>query len=95
MTPAPSILASILRWRGFRAITLPPFGIYALPECCGDARLARHEQAHWEQYQRMGLVKFYLVYLCQCARYGYRNAPMEIEARQAEAGVSQNSPVVL
>jgi hypothetical protein len=54
MTPAPSILASILRWRGFTAITLPPFGIYALPsaltsfalECCGDARLARHEQAH-------------------------------------------------
>jgi hypothetical protein len=31
MTPTPSFLATILRWRGFKAITLPPFGIYALP----------------------------------------------------------------
>jgi hypothetical protein len=63
MTPAPSLLATILRSLGFKAITLPPFGIYALPECCGDARLARHEAKHWEQYQRMGVLKFYAVYL--------------------------------
>lgn len=82
--PTPSILTRILRSLGFRAITLPPFGIYALPECCGDARLLRHEQAHWEQYQRMGVVRFYATYLWQCARHGYRNAPMELEARAAE-----------
>lgn len=84
MTPTPTILATILRWRGFRAITLPPFGIYALPEHVNDARLARHEAKHWEQYQRMGAIRFYVTYLYQCARFGYRNAPMEIEARAAE-----------
>jgi hypothetical protein len=82
--PTPSILARILRWCGFRAITLPPLGIYALPECCGDARIARHEAKHWEQYQRMGAIRFYVTYLYQCARFGYRNAPMELEARAAE-----------
>jgi hypothetical protein len=79
-----TLLAAILRWRGFRAITLPPFGIYALPEHIGNARLAKHEAKHWEQYQRMGAIKFYATYLWQCARHGYRNAPMEIEARRAE-----------
>jgi hypothetical protein len=57
---------------------------YALPECCGDARLLRHEQAHWRQYQRMGVLKFYAVYLWYSLKYGYRNNPMEIEAREAE-----------
>ena len=84
LSPTPSWLASILRWRGFRAITLPPFGIYALPECCGDARIARHEQTHWRQYERMGVLKFYAVYLWYSLKYGYRNNPMEIEARAAE-----------
>jgi hypothetical protein len=84
LRPAPSLLATILRWRGFRAITLPPFGIYALPECCGDARLLRHEQEHWRQYERMGVLKFYAVYLWYSLKYGYRNNPMEIEARKAE-----------
>jgi hypothetical protein len=84
MTPTPSILARILRWRGFRAITLPPFGIYALPEHIFSVRLARHEAKHWEQYQRMGAIKFYAVYLWYSLKYGYRNNPMEIEARKAE-----------
>lgn len=84
ITPTPSILAGILRSLGFRAITLPPFGIYALPECCGNARLAKHEAKHWEQYERMGAIKFYVVYLWYTLKYGYRMNPMEIDARQAE-----------
>jgi hypothetical protein len=31
----------------------------------------------------MGAVRFYLTYLWQVLRYGYRNAPMEIEARNS------------
>jgi hypothetical protein len=84
MTPAPVLLRWWLKLTGFKAITLPPFGIYALPECCGDARLLRHEQEHWRQYERMGVLKFYAVYLWYSLKYGYRNNPMEIEARKAE-----------
>jgi hypothetical protein len=47
-------------------------------------RLIRHEQAHWRQWQRMGTVRYYATYIWQVLRHGYRNAPMEIEARAAE-----------
>jgi hypothetical protein len=47
-------------------------------------RLIRHEQAHWRQWQRMGTVRYYATYIWQVLRYGYRNAPMEVEARAAE-----------
>ena len=85
MTPAPRLLAAILRRFDKVAITLPPFGIYyVLPGNVITQRLVKHEQAHWAQYQRMGAVRFYATYLWQCARYSYHNAPMEIEARVAE-----------
>ena len=84
MKPAPKLLAWWLRKIGMSAITLPPLGIYAVQECLNDERLARHEGKHWEQYQRMGLFKFYGLYLWYSLRYGYRNNPMEIEARAAE-----------
>lgn len=73
----------ILRSRGFAGVTLPPFGIYILDERMQDDRLIRHEQAHWRQYERMGAVRFYVTYIWQVLRYGYWNAPMEIEARDA------------
>jgi hypothetical protein len=47
-------------------------------------RLIRHEQAHWRQWQRMGTVRYYATYVWQVLRYGYHDAPMEIEARAAE-----------
>ena len=84
MKPSPFILSCILRLGGFRAITLPPLGIYALPEYVNNIRIERHEQAHWRQYERMGVLKFYAVYLWYSLKYGYRNNPMEIEARAAE-----------
>jgi hypothetical protein len=46
--------------------------------------LIRHEQAHWRQWQRMGTLRFYLTYIWYTIRHGYRNNPMEIEARKAE-----------
>jgi hypothetical protein len=81
--PAPLLIRAWLRLWGFHGITLPPRGIYILAERLGDERLVRHEQTHWAQYQRMGAVRFYATYLWQVLRYGYRNAPMEIEARNS------------
>lgn len=84
MKTAPRIIAAYLRWQGFRAITLPPFGIYAVPWSEHDPVLERHEQAHWRQYQRMGALRFYATYLWLLMRHGYHDHPMEIEARAAE-----------
>ena len=64
--------------------TLPPLGIYVLAEHITSERLRKHELAHWAQYQRMGWLKFTTTYLWGLVRYGYRNHPMELEAREAE-----------
>lgn len=82
--PAQHIVRWFLRTFGFSGITLPPFGIYILAEHLADNRLIRHELAHWEQYRRMGLLHFVVAYLWGLLRHGYRNHPMEIEARKAE-----------
>jgi hypothetical protein len=79
--PARGLIGWVLRRTGFAGVTLAPFGIYILPEHVYSDSLVRHEQVHWAQYQRMGLVRYYLTYLYQVLRYGYRNAPMEREAR--------------
>ena len=84
MKTAPRLIAAYLRWQKFRAITLPPFGIYAIEGSTQDVRLAKHENAHWEQYKRMGFFGFYATYLWFMLVYGYEKHPMEIEARKAE-----------
>lgn len=76
-----------LRTFKYAGITLPPFGIFILSERINDQRLIRHEQAHWRQAQQLGVVKFYVKYLWLNMRYGYKNNPMEIEARIAENSV--------
>ena len=83
MTPKPArgIIAWVLRRTGFAGVALAPWGIYILPEHMYSDRLIAHEQGHWQQWQRMGTVKYYATYLWQVIRYGYRNAPMEREAR--------------
>jgi hypothetical protein len=81
MKPAKGLLLWILKRGGFDAITLPPFGIYVKAERMNDEILIRHEMCHWAQYQRMGAVKFYALYLWYSMRYGYWNNPMEQEAR--------------
>lgn len=83
--PAPWPVRAYLNIVGYDGITLPPFGVYIRRECLADDRLCRHELAHWAQYQRMGAVRFYAVYLWLLAKHGYQNHPMEIEARAAEA----------
>jgi len=74
----------MLRWRGFSGVALPPFGIYILEERLTDEALIRHEMAHWQQAQRMGIARWYLTYAWLTMRHGYRNNPLEVEAREAE-----------
>lgn len=71
----------------FVAVTYPPFGIFLRRGWWGEASVARreallsHERVHWAQYERYGLLGFYARYIFYSLRYGYRNHPMEIEAR--------------
>ena len=82
--PAPHVIRWFLRASGYGGITLPPLGIFILAERLGEEALVRHEHAHWQQAQRMGIVRWYLTYAWYTIRHGYRNNPMEIEAREAE-----------
>lgn len=84
MKPARGPILWWLRMSRYKAITLPPFGIYALPEHLDNERLQRHEQEHWRQAQQYGFLKFYVLYLYYLARYGYWDSPMEQAARKAE-----------
>ena len=79
--PAKHLIAFVLRRTGFGGVTLP-WAIYILPERMDDTELRRHEIVHWEQKRRMGTVKFYFLYLVYWLRYGYKNHPFEIEARE-------------
>ena len=85
--PARGLIGWVLKRTGFHGVALAPWGIYILPAAMHSQRLIRHEQAHWRQWQRMGTVRYYATYLWQIVRYGYENAPMEVEARAAENGV--------
>lgn len=84
MIPASGLILWFLRRFGFVGVTLYPIGIYVLPEMLEDRRLHKHEMAHWRQAQRMGAVRFYVTYLWYSIRFGYRNNPLEIEAREQE-----------
>ena len=86
MTPRPArhLIRWFLRTTGYAGICLPPVAIYILAEHLHSQRLIRHEQAHWRQWQRMGPIRFYAAYLWGLVRHGYRDHPMEIEARAAE-----------
>lgn len=70
--------------RPYNAITIPPFGIFVSPDHIGNEKLLQHEFIHWDQYERMGLLMYYLNYIDQYIRYGYDKMPMEVEARLIE-----------
>ena len=81
--PANGLIGWTLRRTGFAGVTLP-WGIYILPERLQDARLVRHEQAHADQIAQYGVIGFYAKYLWFTLRHGYRNNPLEKQARKAE-----------
>jgi hypothetical protein len=81
--PARRLLRLFLRATGYSGICLPPFGIFVLRERLHDPALLRHEQCHWRQAERMGAARWAIAYLWYNLRYGYRDHPLEREARDA------------
>ena len=71
----------------FRAMTIPPFGIFIKKQFKGDEQILKHDLIHWGQYKRMGLIMFYFRYIIQLIIIGYDTMPMELEARQFEDSV--------
>lgn len=65
----------------YKAITIPPFGIFIRSKYCDNKKILNHEMIHWKQYQELGLLKFYWQYFKQFLKFGYDRMPMEIEAR--------------
>lgn len=41
-----------------------------------------HEQTHLRQMGELGYPRFLFRYLYECVRFGYWNAPLEVEARE-------------
>ena len=82
MKPAPFLIKLFLLTTGYGAITVPWGVVYALPERIGDDRLAAHEAVHLDQIDRMGGARWAVTYLWYLLRYGYKNNPLEIEARE-------------
>jgi hypothetical protein len=75
-----------VKWliRPFRAMTIPPFGIFILNKYKGDNQILQHDLIHWQQYKRMGIFMYYFRYIIQLIIIGYDTMPMEMEARQHE-----------
>lgn len=68
----------------YRAVTIPPFGIFIKKQHKFNKKILNHELIHWKQYKRLGLLIFYSKYFKQFIKYGYDKMPMEIEARYEE-----------
>lgn len=68
----------------FRAMTIPPFGIFIKEKYKNDSQVLEHDLVHWKQYKRMGLFMYYFRYFLQLIIIGYDTMPMELEARQNE-----------
>ncbi len=75
-----------IRWimPPYRGITIPPFGIFIRKDHKNSKRILNHELVHWNQYQKMGLIKFYYQYFKEFIALGYDKMPMEMEARYEE-----------
>ena len=69
----------------YNAITIPPFGIFIKKEHRDNENLLNHEIMHWEQFRKLGLIKFYSNYIEEFKKLGYDDMPMEIEARFNES----------
>ena len=82
-----------VRWTlpPYRAMTIPPFGIFVRNQYKGNKKILNHEMIHWKQYQCMGLLKFYYQYFKEFLIIGYDKMPMEMEARYEENEYEKNN----
>ncbi len=65
---------------GFAAMTTPWRRVYMLEAWAEHPGLIAHERVHLEQIDRLGPVRFTVLYLWWCCRYGYWQNPLEVEA---------------
>lgn len=72
---------------GYTAITLAPIGIFIIAEKFNDETIRNHERIHWDQQKRDFYIGFYIRYLVEWIRKGYRDVSYEKEAYTFE-GVS-------
>lgn len=56
----------------------------SVEEFTSNKRWLRHEMAHVAQYDRLGVVEFLKRYIFFTVIYGYKNNPLEKEARAHE-----------
>ena len=75
------ILWFLTTW-GYGAITMPWSTVYVVPSRLSDIGLLAHEQAHVDQIQELGAIKFTVLYLWYNLRHGYENNPLELDARK-------------
>ena len=62
------------------------YGVFLRSGTSGDRRLLAHELRHVAQYEQRGSIASYLAeYIPDLLRYGYHDAPLERDAREAEA----------
>jgi hypothetical protein len=74
----------------YRAMTIPPIGIFIKKKYKGNENILNHDLVHWKQYQRIGLLKFYFQYFKEFLTKGYDQMPMEMEARYEEDEYTKN-----
>jgi hypothetical protein len=58
--------------------------IYLRPDQINNKQLIKHEQCHAMQMQRDGKLWMVTKYTYYLVKYGYKNNPYEIEAREVE-----------
>lgn len=72
---------------GTRGLTLQ-YGIFIRSDHWDDRNLVVHELVHTSQYERLGGIEEFLnQYLTQCVRFGYPNAPLELEAKDTARSI--------
>ena len=73
-----------LRWSWIAGITIYPFIFFKYSREEVSNRLFRHELEHIYQVRRRGWFRFYLSYLWESIRRGYKNNKYEIAANAVE-----------
>jgi hypothetical protein len=73
-----------LRWSWIGGITIYPFIFFKRSREEVTDTLFRHELQHIYQVQEHGWLKFYLSYLWESIRHGYKGNKYELEANAVE-----------
>lgn len=81
MKTATGLILWFLKRSGALAITMPWKVIYCRPGSEDNTKLLRHEEEHIRQIERDGAIKWTVLVLWYLLRYGYKNSPYEIDAR--------------